>query len=94
MNVRCTKISSISRILVFNWRKFLYKLGKRTCDSDFSRLLALLVSSIKYQCTLPKSLLANGQCLDRVIFCQKPFNFNDSTLKLTKYLMFPNSHFV
>ena len=32
-------------------------------------------------------------CLDRVIFHLKPFDLNDFSLKLTKYLMFPNSHF-
>ena len=52
----------------------------------------LLGSSIKYQSKLPESLLVDGQCLDRVIFCPKPFDFNDLSLKLAKYLMFPKSH--
>ena len=45
------------------------------------------------QSKLLKSLLVGGQCLDRVMFCPKPFDFNDFSLKLTKYLMFPKSHF-
>ena len=52
-----------------------------------------LVSSVKNQCKLPKSLLVGDQCLDRVMFCLKPFDFNDFSLKLTKYLMLPNSYF-
>ena len=52
-----------------------------------------LVSSVKNQSKLPESLLVGGQCLDRVMFCLKPFDFNDFGLKLTKYLLFPNSHF-
>ena len=52
-----------------------------------------LVSSVKNQCNLPKSLLVGDQCLDRVMFCLKPFDFNDFSLKLTKYLMLPNSYF-
>ena len=42
---------------------------------------------------LPKSLLVGGQYLDRIMFCLKPFDCIDFSLKLTKYLMFPNSHF-
>ena len=49
-----------------------------------------LVSSVKDQSKLPKSLLIGGQCLDRVTFFLKSFDFNDFSLKLTKYLMFPN----
>ena len=49
--------------------------------------------SIKDQSKLPKSLLVDSQRLDRVMFCLKPFDFNDFSLKLTKYFMFPNSHF-
>ena len=52
-----------------------------------------LVSSVKDQSELPKSLLVGGQCLGRVMFCLKPFDFNDFSLKLTEYLIFPNSHF-
>ena len=53
----------------------------------------LLVSSVKNESKLPKSLLVGDQCLDRVIFCLKPFDFNDFSLKVTKYLMFPKSYF-
>ena len=53
----------------------------------------LLVSHLKDKPELPKSLLVGGQCLDRVMFCLKPFDFNYFSLKLTKYLIFPNSHF-
>ena len=68
-------------------------MGKRLCNSDFSFLPMLLVLSVKNQSKLPISLLVDGQCLDRVMFCQKPFDFNDFILKLMKYLMFPNSYF-
>ena len=44
-----------------------------------------VVSSVKNQSKLPKSLLVGGQCLDRVMFCLKPFDFNDFSLKLTKF---------
>ena len=53
----------------------------------------LLVSSVKDQSKLPKNLLVGDQCFDRVTFYLKPFDFNDFSLKLTKYLMFTNSHF-
>ena len=66
---------------------------KRLCNSDFSFLPMLLVLSIKDQSKLPKSLLVGGQRLDRVMFCLRPFDFNYFSLKLTKCLMFPNSHF-
>ena len=52
-----------------------------------------LVSSVKNQSKLANSLLAGDQCLDRVMFCLKPFDFNNFSLKLTKYLMFPYSYF-
>ena len=52
-----------------------------------------LVLSVKNQSALPKSLLVGGHCLDRVMFCLKPFDFNDFSFKLTKYLVFPNSYF-
>ena len=68
-------------------------MGKRLCNGDFSFLLMSSVSSFKNQSKIPKSLLTAGECLDRVMFCQKPFDFNDFSLKLTKYLVFPNSHF-
>ena len=54
-----------------------------------------LVSSVKSQPRLPKSLLVSGRCLDRVMFCLKPFDFNDlndHSLKPKKYFMFPDSH--
>ena len=48
---------------------------ERLCNSDFSFLPTLLVSSVKDQSKLSKILLVGGQCLDRVmssiqIFCQ------------------------
>ena len=66
-------------------------MGKRLSNGDFSIFPVPLVSSVKNQSKLPKSLLVVGQCLDRVMVCLKPFEFNDFSLKLTKYLMFPNS---
>ena len=63
---------------------FLYKLGKRPCNGDFLFLPMLLVSSVKDQSKLPKSLLVGGQSLDRLMFCLNPFDFNDFSLKLTK----------
>ena len=68
-------------------------MGKRLCNGVFSSLPMPLVSSVKDQYKVPKRLLVGGQCYDRVMFCPKPFDFNDFSLKLTKYLMFPNSHF-
>ena len=65
---------------------------KRPRNGDFSFLPMPLVSSVKNQFKLPKGLLVGDQFLDRVTFCLKPFDFNDFSLKLTKYLMFPNSH--
>ena len=38
----------------------------RLCGADFSFLHMPLVSSVKNQSKLPESLLAGGQCLDRV----------------------------
>ena len=67
--------------------------GGRLCNGDVSFFPMLLVLSVKNQSKPPKRLLAGGQCLDKVMFCLKPFDFNDLSLKLTKYLMFPNSHF-
>ena len=52
-----------------------------------------LVSRVKNQSKLPKTLLVGGQCLDGVIFCLKPFEYKDFSLKVTKYLMFPDSYF-
>ena len=51
-------------------------------NCDFSYLPMHLV---KDQSKLPK-LLAGGQRLPEVIFCLKPFDFNDFCLKLAKYL--------
>ena len=68
-------------------------MGEMVCNGDFSFLPMPLVSSIKDQPKLPKSLLVGGQGLDRVMFCLRPFDFNDFNLKLTKYLMLTNSHF-
>ena len=66
---------------------------KRLCNGKFSFLSMPLVVSAESQSKLPKSLLVVSQCLDRVMFCLKPFDFNDFSLKLMKYLMFPNSYF-
>ena len=66
---------------------------KRLYNGDFSFLLMPLVLSIKALSKLRKCLLVGGQCLDRVMFCLQPVDFNDFSLKLTKYLMFPNNHF-
>ena len=66
---------------------------KRLCNGDFSFLPMPLVLSVEDQCQLLKNLLAGGQCLAGVMFCLKPFHLNDFSLKLTKYLIFLNSHF-
>ena len=68
-------------------------MGETVCNGDFSFLPLPLVFSIKDQSKLPKSLLVGGRGMDRVMFCLKPFDFNDFSLKLTKYLMFTDSHF-
>ena len=39
------------------------------------------------------NLSVGGQCLDRIMLCLKPFDFNDFSLKLTKNSMFAKSHF-
>ena len=59
---------------------------EKLCNGDFSVLPMPLVSSIKDQSKPQKSLLVGRQCLERVMFCLKPFDFNDFSLKLTKYL--------
>ena len=69
-------------------------MGKRLYNGDFSFLPVPLVSSIKSQSELPKNLLVGDQCLDRVMFCPKPFDFNDFSLKSTTYLTFPKTIFV
>ena len=61
-------------------------MGKRLCNGDSAFLPMLLVSCVKDQ---PKSLLVDGQCLDRILFCLKPFDFNDFSLKQTKYSLLP-----
>ena len=68
-------------------------MGKKLYNGDFSFLPMTLVSSVKDQSKLPKSLLVGGQCLNRVMLCLRTFDFKDFSLKLTKYLMFPNSNF-
>ena len=55
-------------------------MGKRLCEGDFSFLPMPLVSSVKDQPKLPESLLVGGHCLDRLMFCLKPFDFNDFSL--------------
>ena len=69
-------------------------MGKRLCNSDFSFLPTQLISRLKITLNYQKGLLiGGGQRLDRVMFYTKPFDINDFSLKLTKYLMLPNSHF-
>ena len=63
-------------------------MGKRLWNGDLSFLPMRLVLSVKNQSKLPKSLLVGDQCLDRVMFCLKPFDFNDFSLKLTKFFFF------
>ena len=70
-------------------------MGERLCNGDFSLLNVTLVSRVENRSKLPKSLLVRGQFLNRVMFCLKPFDFNDFSLKLRKYFkMFPNSYFL
>ena len=59
-------------------------MGERLCNGDFPFLPMPLVSSTKDQSELPKVLLVGGQCLDRVMFCPKPFDFNDFSLNIDK----------
>ena len=69
-------------------------MGERLFNGDFSFLPMQLVSSVKDQSKLPKTgLLVDGQHLGRVMFCPRPFNFDDFSLKLTKYLTFPDISF-
>ena len=63
-------------------------MGKRLWNGDLSFLPMRLVLSVKNQSKLPKSLLVGDQCLDRVMFCLKPFDFNDFSLKLTKIFFY------
>ena len=58
---------------------------KRLSNGDFLFLPMLLASSIKDQRKRPKILCLGGQCLDRVKFRPKPFDFNNFSLKLTRY---------
>ena len=60
-------------------------MGKRLCNGDFSLLPMPLVLDVKDESKLAKSLLVGGQCLDRLMFSPKPFDFNVFSLKLTKY---------
>ena len=55
-------------------------MGTRLYNSDFSFLRMLLVSNVKDQSKLPKSLFVGGQRLDRVMFRLTPFDFNDFSL--------------
>ena len=59
-------------------------MGKTFCNSDFLFLPMPLVSGIKDQSKLPKSLLVGGHGLDRVMSCLRPFDFDYFSLKLTK----------
>ena len=63
------KIARILRIVIQTGAnlavKFLDKMGKRLCNGDFSLLSLPLVSNVKNQPELPKSLLVGGQSLDR-----------------------------
>ena len=67
---------------------------KRLCNGNFSFLPMLLVSSVKDNLNDQTSVLLGGQRLDRVMFCPRSFDFNDFSLKLTKYLMFLTAIFV
>ena len=55
-------------------------MGERLCNGDFSFLPMPLVSSVKNQSKLPKSLPVGSHCLDRVVFNLKPFELNDFSL--------------
>ena len=68
-------------------------MGERLCNGDFSFFPMLLVSSVKDQSKPPKTLLVGGQGLDRLMFSLKPFDFDDFSLKLTRYSTFLNGHF-
>ena len=65
-------------------------MGKRQSNNDFSFLPVLPVSSVKDRSKSPKGFLLGGQCFDRIMFCLKPFEFNDFRLKLTKYSNIPH----
>ena len=67
---------------------------KRLFNGHFLFLPMLLVSSVKDQSKLPKTFLVDGQCLDRVMFCLKPFDVNDVSLKRTTYLIVLRAIFV
>ena len=51
------------------------------------------VWSVKNQSKLLRSLPGGDQYLARAMFCLKPFDCNDFSLKLAKYFMFPNRYF-
>ena len=60
---------------------------ERLCNHGFSFLPVLLVSSVKYQSKLTKSLLVGVQCFNRnVMFHCKTADLNDFSLKLMKYM--------
>ena len=60
---------------------------ERLCNHEFSFLPTQLVSSVKYQSKLPKSLLVGFQCFNRnVVFHRKSSDLNDFSLKLMKYM--------
>ena len=60
---------------------------ERLCNRDFSFLPSPLVSSIKDQSKLPKSLLLGVQCFNRnVMFCLESAGLNDFSLKLMNYI--------
>ena len=52
------------------------------------------LNRVKDQSKLPKSLLVGGQCLDRVMFCLRSFDFNEFSLTFTRYLMLLTAIFV
>ena len=66
---------------------------ERLCNSDFSLLRMPLVSTVKINLNFQKAYWLVSQYLDRVMLCLEPFDFNDFSLKMKKYLIFPNSHF-
>ena len=59
---------------------------ERLCNRDFSFWPLPLVSSVKDQSKLPKSLLVGVQCFNtNVMFSLKSADLNDFSLKLMKY---------
>ena len=68
-------------------------MGKRLCNDDILFFPIGLISRVKDQSKVQKSLLVGGQCLNRVMFCLKPIDVDGFSLKLEQYLMFLKSHF-